>query len=90
MPGVTYEVKLRRDARKQLDKFSGKDFEQISQAIDGLEENPRSPKVKKLADSGLWRLRAGNFRIVYTVDDKENAVTVVRVARRSEDTYKGL
>jgi len=55
-----------------------------------LEDNPRRPRVKKLADSGLWRIRVGQLRIVYAIDDKAQLVTMVRVARRKEDTYRGL
>ncbi|MBI4233701.1 MAG: type II toxin-antitoxin system RelE/ParE family toxin, partial [Chloroflexi bacterium] len=45
---------------------------------------------KKLAESGLWRVRVGQYRIVYAIDDRFQLVTTVKVARRREDTYKGL
>jgi len=87
---VSYEVKLRPAAQKELDALSEQDYERVAEAINTLEDNPRPPRVKKLADSGLWRIRVGQFRIVYAIDDKAQLVTMVRVARRKEDTYRGL
>jgi mRNA interferase RelE/StbE len=87
---VNYLVKLRSSAQKDLDAITGKDSEAIANVIASFEKNPRPSKVKKLADSGLWRIRMKKYRIVYAVDDKAREVIIVRIARRSEDTYKGL
>lgn len=87
---MSYEVRLRRAAQKELDALSGPDYEAIAKAISTLEQNPRPPRVKKLADSGLWRIRVGQYRVVYAIDDEPRVITVVRVARRKENTYKGL
>jgi len=87
---VSYEVKLRPAAQKELDALPEQDYERVAEAINALEDNPRPPRVKKLADSGLWRIRVGLLRIVYAIDDKAQLVTMVRVARRKEDTYRGL
>ncbi|MBI2872409.1 MAG: type II toxin-antitoxin system RelE/ParE family toxin [Chloroflexi bacterium] len=85
-----YEVKLRRAAQKELDALPEQDYEKLVEAINTLKDTPRPPRVKKLADSGLWRIRVGQYRAVYAIDDKAQLVTIVRVARRKEDTYKGL
>ena len=87
---MTYEARLRRAAQKVLDSLPDQDYGRIAEAISTLEGNPRPPRVKKLADSGLWRIRVGQYRIVYAIDDEAQLVTIVRVARRKEDTYKGL
>lgn len=87
---MNYEIRLRRPAQKELDAFSGRDYKMLARAISGLEQNPRPPGVKKLADSGLWRVRIRRYRIVYAIDDENKLVTVVRVTRRKEGTYKGL
>ena len=87
---MSYQVSLRRAAQKQLDKLTEHDYEIVAQAISALEQEPRPHGVKKLAESGLWRIRVGPYRVVYNIDDEENLVTVVRVARRTEDTYKRL
>jgi len=87
---VNYEIRLRRAAQKELDASFGRDYKMLARAISNLEQNPRPPGVKKLADSGLWRVRIGHYRIVYAVDDENKLITIVRVARRKEGTYKGL
>ena len=87
---MSYQVKLRRVAQKQLDGLVGRDYQAVARAISALEQEPRPPRVKKLAESGLWRIRVGRYRVVYTVNDKEHLVIVVRVAGRTEDTYKRL
>ena len=87
---MSYEVRLRRAAQKGLDALSERDHEKVAEAITTLGENPRPRRVKKLADSVLWRIRVRQCRIVYAIDDKAQTVIIVRVARRKEDTYKGV
>ena len=87
---MSYLVNLRRAAQKQLDNLATHDYEVVAKAISALEQEPRPSRVKKLAESGLWRMRVGQYRVVYNIDDEELQVIVVRVARRTEDTYKRL
>lgn len=85
---MSYQIRLRRIAQRQLDATTGRDYQAVDRAISALAQEPRPPRVKKLASSGLWRIRVGQYRVVYHLDDKERLVIVVRVARRTEDTYK--
>ena len=87
---MSYQVRLRRAVQKQLDGLTEKDYEIVARAISALEQEPRPARVKKLAESGLWRIRVGYYRVVYAKDDKDSLVIVVRVAKRTEDTYKRL
>ena len=87
---VRYQVRLRRVVQKQLDKLAEKDDEVVVQAISALEQEPRPSRVKKLAESGLWRIRVGRYRVVYSINDEERLGIVVRVAGRAEDTYSRL
>ena len=87
---MSYQVRLRRAVQKQLDKLAEHDYEIVAEAISALEREPRPSGVKKLAESGLWRIGVGQYRVVYNIDDEEFLVIVVRVARRAEDTYKRL
>jgi len=89
-PEASYQIDLRRAAQKQLDKLIGRDYHVVAEAISALAKQPRPQNVEKLAESGLFRIRIRAFRIVYSIDDKERLVTVVKVARRSEDTYRRL
>lgn len=87
---MSYHVELRRAAQKQLDALHGRAYVAVAKAISALEQSPRPPRVKKLAETELWRVRVQKCRIVYAIDDEAELVTVVRIARRSEDTYQGL
>ncbi len=87
---MSYQVRLRRAVQKQLDKLAEHDYEIIAEVISALEREPRPHGIKKLAESGLWRIRVGRYRVVYNINDEEHLVIVVRVARRTEDTYKRL
>jgi len=87
---VSYQVRLRRAAQQQLDKLDEHNYEIVARAISALEQEPRPPGVKKLAGSGLWRIRVRRYRVVYAINDKESLVIVVRVAKRTEDTYQRL
>jgi mRNA interferase RelE/StbE len=51
---------------------------------------PRPPGAVKLVGTGFWRLRVGDLRIVYVVDDAVGLIRVLKVARRSESTYRGV
>lgn len=87
---MSYKVEVRRAVCKELDALLGQDYEAVAKAISALEREPRPPRVKKLAESGLWRIRVRQYRIVYAIDDEAQLATLVRIARRREDTYKSL
>ena len=87
---MKYQVILRPGVRKALNGLAEHDYQAILFRLRSLAEEQRPPDVKKLAGTTLWRLRVRDFRIVYSVNDKESMVIIVRIARRREDTYKGL
>ena len=87
---MAYEVKIHPAAQKQMLSLPKEAQVKLSLSIDSLGNATRPPRVKRLAETGLWRIRVGRYRIVYVIDDEGQSVTVVRVARRKEDTYRGL
>jgi mRNA interferase RelE/StbE len=87
---VSYKVELRRAAQRELDALPEPDYKAIARVISSLAREPRPPRVRKLAESGLWRIRVKKYRVVYAIDDGAKLVTVARIARRKEDTYKNL
>jgi mRNA-degrading endonuclease RelE of RelBE toxin-antitoxin system len=87
---VSYKIELRHVAQKQLDELPEPEYKAIAEIISSLAQKLRPQRVKKLADSGLWRIRARKYRVVYAIDDEAQMVTIVRIARRREDTYKSL
>ncbi len=87
---MSYKVIVRPVAEKFILRLNESDYSAIVERLRSLAEEPRPPAVKKLAGTPLWRLRVRNFRIAYSVNDKERVIKILRIARRSEDTYKGL
>ncbi|RJQ41354.1 MAG: type II toxin-antitoxin system RelE/ParE family toxin [Dehalococcoidia bacterium] len=84
-----YRVELRRHAQRALDKLSKSDFQAVIEAIRDLAETPRPRGIEKVKSTGLWRIRQGDYRIIYAIDDTEHLVTVVRVGHRRE-IYRSL
>jgi mRNA interferase RelE/StbE len=78
-------VEFHPDVYKQLQRLPRSVFAAALDAIIALARDPRPPGVKKLAGSrDDWRVRIGEHRIVYQVDDRLRTVTVMRVAHRRE------
>ena len=84
-----YEVVLSPKAEKQLDELPTPLRRRITEAIEGLESKPRPHGVKKLTGAeNLWRIRVGDFRIVYTIEDDRLIVLVVKIGHRRK-IYRG-
>lgn len=79
-----YQVELRRRAQRALDRLTRADFQAVIKAIKELAQTPRPRGVEKVKGTGLWRIRQGDYRIVYAVDDSQQLVTVIRVGHRRE------
>ena len=61
------------------------DLQRVMDRVRGLADDPRPPGCEKLAGmANAWRTRSGNYRVVYTVDDRAQVVTVTRVGHRRE------
>jgi mRNA interferase RelE/StbE len=81
---MMYRIDLRRRAQKALDKLPRSDFKAVVEVIKNLAQTPRPRGMEKVKTTGLWRIRQGDYRIVYAIDDKESLVTIVRVGHRRE------
>ena len=84
-----YRIELPKRVARQLDKIPNKDYPSVSRAIQNLEETPRPTGCKKLTES-LYRVRIGDFRIIYWIDDKSKTIVITKVERRKERTYRHL
>ena len=85
----TYRVELLdRRVRWQLDRIQEPDFGRIAAAMLRLEDNPRSSGCRKLRGIEGWRIRVGDWRVIYHINDRERLITIVAVKRRREDTYQ--
>lgn len=81
-----YSVVLAPAAKRELKKITDRAaLRRIGAAIDALEQNPRPAGSTMLKDStsSAYRIRAGDYRILYTINDRVLVVTVVRVGHRS-------
>jgi mRNA interferase RelE/StbE len=88
---VPYEVRLSRRAEKQLDRIPEREAERITESILALRAEPRPPDTLKLRGRApLWRIRTGQYRIVYSIFDPDETVIVDYILRRTSRTYKDL
>jgi mRNA interferase RelE/StbE len=85
-----YAVHFTPAAERELRKLRADDAARLRRPILSLALDPRPPAASAIAGSPYLRLRFGDVRIVYQVRDDERLVLVVRVARRSESTYRRL
>jgi mRNA interferase RelE/StbE len=80
-----YNVQIMPQGQKDLDDFSGKLLLKFQDIILGLYDEPRPEKAKKLKGSvSSWRIRSGDYRILYEIDDSRKLVKVYRIAHRKE------
>lgn len=81
---MSYQVLIRSSAEKEMDALPVAFHKRIAAKIVSLGENPRPAGCKKLKGTDGYRIRIGNYRVVYTIDDKAVLVTVVGVGHRRE------
>lgn len=82
---MTYRVEFTRAAAKQVRKLPRQIRDRILTAVAGLAAEPRPHGAKKLVgEDTAWRIRIGNYRVIYDVLDEELIVTVVRAGHRRE------
>lgn len=84
-----YRVDLAPPAGRALDRITGRDLDRLRTAIEGLAKNPRPRGCRKLvARKDFYRIRVGDYRIIYTINDPRKIVIVTKVARRTTTTYR--
>ncbi len=87
---MAYQVLLTAHARRELNRFPRKVQGRIVAKISSLADHPRPAQAKRLTASGhLWRVRSGDYRIVYQIEDEALIVVVVRIGHRRE-VYRNL
>ncbi len=84
-----YEVRIKRSAERELDRLPKPTFKRIQTAILSLEDDPRPHGVQKLRGLNEYRIRSGDYRILYTIDDDARTVEIMAVGHR-RDVYRGL
>lgn len=81
----TYEVRLLITARRQLLRIPGRIRSRVTEAIGGLAADPRPSECKKLAGkTDYYRIRVGDYRVLYEVRDSDVLVLVIKIGHRRE------
>jgi mRNA interferase RelE/StbE len=83
-----FRVDLSPAAQRQLRRLPPGSAAALRGPILALAIDPRPPGATKVAASDFWRIRAGDLRVIYSIDDAAALVVVLRVGRRSESTYR--
>lgn len=83
---MSYELLILRRAQKELSVLPKADYERVRDAIAALAENPRPSGCKKLVGREGWRIRSGDYRTIYEIDDTQKKVTVLHIGNR-RDVY---
>ncbi|MEY2857269.1 MAG: hypothetical protein RLZZ74_1581 [Cyanobacteriota bacterium] len=84
---MSYEISILRRAYKELAKLPQRDCKKVNIAINNLAINPRPSGCKKLKGRPAWRIRVGDYRIIYEISDQKLIIVVVDVGHR-RDIYR--
>ncbi|MFB8790773.1 MAG: type II toxin-antitoxin system RelE/ParE family toxin [Potamolinea sp.] len=84
---MSYDIFIRRRAQKELAKLPLDAYDLVREAIQDLAEDPRPPGCLKLTNREGWRIRVGDYRVIYEIDDKQLIITVINVGNR-RDVYR--
>ena len=79
-----YSIEITASAQRQFKKLHQGFQNRILPKLFALEEHPRPFGTKKLADSNFYRLRVGDYRIIYSVDDPRKIIKILDIAHRRE------
>jgi mRNA interferase RelE/StbE len=79
---MIYTVLILRRAQKELASLTGPDYVRVRDAILALANDPRPPGCQKLTGREAWRIRVGDYRVLYEINDDALTVTVVHVGHR--------
>lgn len=81
---MTYEVRVLRPATRALFGLSSVMRERINSRLESLRDNPRPRGTRKLKGGEQYRIRVGDYRVLYTIDDPGNLVTINFIEHRRE------
>lgn len=82
---MQYEIQFKTSAAKEFRKLPIEIKTRLQKAINALKAEPRPPGMKKLAgEDDLYRIRVGDYRVIYKIDDTSLLVTIMRIRHRRE------
>ena len=77
-----YSIRFKSSVKKDLRSIPKQDVLRILTALKSLTEDPRPSNSKPLTGRDAWRLRFGNYRAIYTINDKEIVIEIIKIAHR--------
>ena len=81
---ASYSLELRKSAAKEVAALPKRECRAVVEKIRALAADPRPHGAEKLSGEDKYRVRHGDYRVVYEIDDDAGRVTIVRVAHRRE------
>ncbi|HEX4264078.1 MAG TPA: type II toxin-antitoxin system RelE/ParE family toxin [Verrucomicrobiae bacterium] len=81
---MRYQVILPRSVQKELDRLSDDIANRILARLTQLETNPRPADVKKLKGRSAWRIRIGDYRVIYEIHDRVLQIVIITIGHRRE------
>ncbi|WNZ23857.1 MAG: type II toxin-antitoxin system RelE family toxin [Leptolyngbya sp. IPPAS B-1204] len=84
---MSYQVSLLRRAQKELAGISEPAYIKVRDAVRALAEDPRPSGCQKLKGREGWRIRVGDYRVIYEIDDEQQMILVVHIGHR-RDIYR--
>jgi mRNA interferase RelE/StbE len=86
---VSYRLSIPRRVSKHMEKLPTGIYERVDRAILALADDPRPPGCTRLKGRDDWRIRLGDYRIVYGIDDGRRTVEILHIAHRREVYRQG-
>lgn len=84
---AAYRIEIKRSAAKELERIQRKDRDRIVEKIRSLSSDPRPPQAKKLSGEEKYRIRQGDYRILYQIQEEIVMIVIVKIGHR-RDVYK--
>ncbi len=82
---TSYKIEWKQSAKKELKKLDKQIIPRILQAVENLADNPYPPNSKKLIGSdSIYRIRVGNYRIIYNIQSSVLTIEVIKIGHRRE------
>ena len=86
---MAYRVRIEKRASKALEKIDVVIRKRIVEVIRSLADNPRPRGIKKMKNREGWRVRIGDYRVIYGIDDERSLVSVAKIGHRRKVYREG-
>ena len=81
---ASYRLLIKASAAKELEAVPKRDRKRLAARIGGLASNPRPPGAERLSGDEKYRIRQGDYRILYLIEAANSTVTIVKIGHRRE------